>query len=551
MSSPGIGSGLDVKAIAEQLALAEVTPAKNRLDKMQSSFVAKLSSLGMIKSALGKLQSFMEKLSNLQELYAMKTVVSDPTILTAQVDSSAIPGNYQIQVMNLASQQTLASSSFTSPATVVGNGSLTISFGAYSSDLSTFTPNPEAAAVTITIAPGQDSLQAIQNSINNSGAGIVASIVQDSSGARLVLASPQTGQNYAMKISSASPSLAGLTYDPTTGNTSHLQQTAAATDSQIQFNGLTLSQSNNDYDNIISGISVNLLKASPGNTINLAIENNKTQLNGLIHDFVAQYNEAMSTLNNLTGYDPLTKSAGPMQGDSDIRAIKFALSGLITQAYNSPGSPLQSLSDIGIKTSISRSTMGFLSIDEPTLSNAMENNYQYIGSLFAKSAVASDPEIRVNSLSSRVDAGVYDVLLDTYVPGVSMSGSINGVPASSTDGYTLQGSGDLRDLYLDVTGGSTGSRGKITVTDGAAVQLNTFLSSVLDKNSNLSSRSKQLDERIDETGFKREKLADRAEALRDRYFKQFSRLDQLMASMLSISSFLTQELARLPDFNRK
>lgn len=108
ISSPGIGSGLDIKAIVDALVKAEISPTKNRLDRQEANLSTQLSALGQIKSALAKLQTSIMKLTDMTQFQALTANVSDSTSLSASITSiDATTGNYQIQIQQLATQQIL------------------------------------------------------------------------------------------------------------------------------------------------------------------------------------------------------------------------------------------------------------------------------------------------------------------------------------------------------------------------------------------------------------------------------------------------------------
>ncbi|CDZ78354.1 Flagellar cap protein [Legionella massiliensis] len=556
ISSPGIGSGLDVKSIVDALVKAEITPTKNRLDRQEADLTTKLSAFGQIKSALAKLQTSMMKLADLSQFNTLTTSVSDNSALTTSISSSsaASPGNYQLQVQQLATQQNLASAAFASSATTVGDGTLTINFGTYSNNNTVFTANPSAQPLTITISPGQDSLASIRDAINNSGSGVQASIVQDNTGARLTLMSTNTGQASAMQITVAdsdgnntdASGLSALAYDPTTGVNS-LTQTVAAVDSQVYINGLLLTQSTNQLQTAIQGININLLKAQPGVNVNLSVSTNQTQVTSMVNDFIKQYNDTMSTLNSLTSYDPSTKKGSPLQSDAGVRALKFSLSSLLSQSIGSNSGSIQSLADLGIMSD----DKGLLSMDSNTFNNALNTNANAIATFFAKSATTTDPNIRVQSVGLNVAAGSYAIAINSFTPGSTLSGTIGGIFASSTDGRTLNGSGIYAGLSLDVLAGSTGDRGFVQVTDGLAAQFNNLLSTYLDTGGTLESRTDQINSGLDDVSKQRDQLALRAQSLADRYSKQFTALDTLLSSMQNTSNFLSQQLANLPLSNQK
>lgn len=555
MSSPGIGSGLDVKTIVEALVKADIGPAKSRLDRHEAKLSTQLSAIGQVKAALAKLQDSMYKLSNLSQFQTLSAAVSNTSVLTASITGNgATAGNYQIQVQQLATQQSLASAPLLNSTSTIGSGSLTIQFGTYSNSNTTFTPNPNQQSVSITIGPNESSLIGIQDAINNSNAGVQASIVQDNLGARLTLVSKTTGQASSMRISvvdndgnnTDAAGLSALAYDPTSG-VSNLTQTVAALDSQVTINGLLLTQSSNQLQTAIEGVNINLLSAQPGVPVNLTIANNQQQTTDMINGFMEQYNNTMTTINSLTNYNKETKNMSVLQSDSSIRNLKFNLANLIGQSLDYIKGPIKSLVDLGFKTD----RKGLLSLDSNTFNAVLANNYAAIGTLFAKTGSATDPDVRVSAVGMGIEEGPYSLNISQYTPGVSLSGSISGVNAISTDGITLTGTGNLGELSLEILGGSTGSRGYIHVNDGFAVLFHNLILDYLGDKGDLTTKTNQLKGYIKDIDAEREQLGMRAMTLSDRYTKQFSALDSLLMKMQKTSQFLTQQLANLPQTNQK
>lgn len=206
-------------------------------------------------------------------------------------------------------------------------------------------------------------------------------------------------------------------------------------------------------------------------------------------------------------------------------------------------SPLKTLADMGIKTTKS----GLLEINEDQLAKAVEINYDAIGAFFAKSAKASDSNVKINNIGADVKAGTYALTIDSFNPGVNLSGTIGGLIATSSNGVTLKGSGTLKNLSLDVTGGGVGARGSVTVTDGLAVKFNNLVDQFLNDKGTLVDRSSSLNQQIEKLTEDRERLDYRSQELGKRYLKQFTALDGLLSQMQSTSNFLSQQLANLPQ----
>ncbi|MCL9684636.1 flagellar filament capping protein FliD [Legionella maioricensis] len=542
LSSPGIGSGLDVKTLVDALVKAEITPLQTRHDNQLSSVNTELSAVGQLKSSLASLQTSLNNLSDISNFYNMKYSVSNTDFLSATLTPQAVKGTYQVEIQKLAQQQSLASGYLNT--TSVGSGSITINFGTYNANKTTFTANASATPVTVTIAPGSDSLIAVRDAINNTNSGVTASIVTDNQGSRLTLTSSKTGENYAMQVNS---NITALKYDPTIGN-NDLTETIAAQNSVVKINGLTLTQSTNQLQDAISGVTLNLKKAELGTITTFTVDDNKDQLTTLVNDFVKKYNDSITLLTNLTGYNKDTKQSGIFQGDPQFRNLKLNLSKWATSPLSQSTNPIQSLADLGITTTDN----GLLEINQDKYNAALSTNYANIGALFAKTATATDSNIRINSVGAGVPAGKYDVSLTQFTPGVSMSGTIGTSPATSTDGVTLNGSSELSGLSIKVLSGSTGARGKVAVNDGIAVLMNQFLDSYMDATTgDLDQRTKQLNKQVTELGKTQTQIDARSVSVQNRYLKQFNALDVLLTQMQSTSSFLTQQLAALPKLTTK
>ena len=125
----GIGSGLDINGIVEQLVAAERAPTNNRLNLQEARANAELSAVGQLKSALSTFRDSLEALSELENFQKRAVAISDDEVLSATVDSSAVPGTYDIEVTSLASIQKLRSGAFADATAAIGTGNLTITVG--------------------------------------------------------------------------------------------------------------------------------------------------------------------------------------------------------------------------------------------------------------------------------------------------------------------------------------------------------------------------------------------------------------------------------------
>jgi len=130
--------------------------------------------------------------------------------------------------------------------------------------------------------------------------------------------------------------------------------------------------------------------------------------------------------------------------------------------------------------------------------------------------------------------------------GTDVAGSIGGFSATGL-GQRLTGAAGspTTGLALDVTGGSTGSRGVVSFARGYAARLDGLLQGLLARDGAIASRTTGINATIKDLDRQRDVLDRRLADIEARYRKQFTDLDSLMSSMTATSTFLTQQLQQL------
>lgn len=124
LSSPGIGSGIDVNTIVSKLMAVESAPLAD-YDKKSASYLAQVSAFGNLSGALGSFQSSLSSLTSLSGFQTMSATPGDNSILTASATGTAIPGSYRINVTQVAQAQTLASGGYKTTTAAIGTGAKT------------------------------------------------------------------------------------------------------------------------------------------------------------------------------------------------------------------------------------------------------------------------------------------------------------------------------------------------------------------------------------------------------------------------------------------
>jgi len=405
ISSTGIGSGLDINGIVTSLTTAAGLAQNTQLSDRKSSLTAQVSAYGTFRSALSTLQATLKTLETPTTLAGRTATISDSKVASGSATADAIPAQYSLQVQNLATAASLASQPVSSGTTVVGTGTLTIAVGGSSASISIDSTNNTLAGIAA----------AINSAPNNPG--VSATILTTSAGARLVLTGNTTGAANAITVtqSGGDGGLAALTYDPTHGVT-NLTQTQAATDANFSVNGFAATSPGNQVTSVISGVTLNLAGTTAANTpATLTIGNDTTGAQTSIGTFVTALNGLITSIQSLTGYDPSTKTAGPLLGNATLQSFQSQLSKILDQVQSGTAGTGTSLASLGITAN----TQGTYNTNTTTLGNALTANLTPVGNFFGGA----------NGIATQLNT-----LINGYTQSGGLLDSINkGLQSSLTD----------------------------------------------------------------------------------------------------------------------
>jgi len=366
--STGIGSGLDIAGIVQSLVAAEGQPVELRIGQNEAKAQSKLSAFGSLKATLSDFRDKLDAMKKADAFLARAASSGNEDVFTAITTSTALPAQYDVEVVQLAQSQKLTSGAFLDADTVVGTGSIVLSLGAEST--------------TIEITSENNTLAGIRDTINAKldNPGVSATIVNADSGSYLILTADKTGaaNEITLTQSGGDGGLSALEYDPGNGLVS-LTETAAAQDALIRIDGLDVASSSNSIEGAIQGVTIDLFSATPGSTSKLTVENDESAAKSLVEDFVASYNALVNTLESLTDYNVESETAAPLLGDATVRTIRDQIRRELSSVVQDENSPFSSLSDIGIETELD----GTLTIDDTALGEALGDEFVKFGQLFS------------------------------------------------------------------------------------------------------------------------------------------------------------------------
>lgn len=452
VSSPGIGSNLDVKSIVEGLMQIE----RKSLDTIQarkSDYQARLSGLGTLKSALTTFQSALAQVSQPSRFGGIKTSGFDNTLLSVDASVSVAAGQYALNVSKLAQPQMTVAAGQASTSAPIGDGTatrMTFSFGTISGGTLTdgqysgasFDLDPTRTGGSIVIDSSNNSLTGIRDAINAANLGVRASIVNDGSSEapyRLVLTSSETGVGGSVRIDVDAAEEGGgtnaalanlLAHDP--AGVQNLRQQSAAQNAELTINGIAITSATNKVQGALEGVSLNLLKTG---TTTLTVAADPNVAKQAVSEFVKAYNDLTRTLNALTANEPGSATVGPLASDTSVTVLRSQMVRALSQTVGS--GEVQSLADLGIRTQAD----GTLSLDDAKLTAKIASTPDEVMRLFAEVGKSTDSLISTQTITSKTQPGTYAVQVTQLATQGALAGATPApltITAGDNDAFTIR-----------------------------------------------------------------------------------------------------------------
>jgi flagellar hook-associated protein 2 len=344
-----LSGGIDVTS-AVNGAMGALEIPEQLLQQQQTTLQSQVSALNQVSTDLSSLLTSVQALTDpAGSLNSMSTTSSDSTVVTADATSGSQPGNHTVVVNSLATTSSYYSTNeLTNASTTFTPGSITLQVGGN-------TP------VTIPPTGTDNTLAGLVSDINNSNAGVTASVVTDSGGSRLALVSNSSGLAGNITVTA---NTTGLTLaNPVTGQ-----------NASLVVDGIPVASASNTVTSI-PGLTLNLQNANPKETVSIGVAADTDAASTAIQGFVTAYNTVIADINAQTATG--SGSTAVLQGDPTMRDIQQRVLTDITASVLGNGS-VSNLDSIGI----AMNDDGTLTVNSSTLNNALSSNFTQVQNLF-------------------------------------------------------------------------------------------------------------------------------------------------------------------------
>ena len=286
----------------------------------------------------------------------------------------------------------------------------------------------ETATVVDIAVMAADTLEDVADAINDSDAGITASVIRTSEDTyTLSLSARNTGADNVMNITvtdtdgnnTDTNGLSRLVFDA--GVTENLTQTQAAQDAIFSLDGVDgIERSSNTVTDVITGVTLTLNQAHENpatESDKLTITRDTSAISEKMSTFVDAYNDLLDFFGEYQKkYDEEEDTAGVLVGDNTTNMIRNTLRRRLFGTVSGLTS-LNRLADIGI--ALNQEENPRLELDGSTLSTMLSNNFEDVRDFFTKTTEGAEGfAVRfMDSIDGMLDS--YNGILSTRKSGIT------------------------------------------------------------------------------------------------------------------------------------
>jgi flagellar hook-associated protein 2 len=535
----GTSSKLNTGALIEN----EVAQNNFRADKIDIKVEENDLLIAGYEEFYGLAQNFQESLTNLKSqtsfldngnVFAQRTGDLQSTgaiatsLINVSIEENAPIGDYTIVVEQKAQE-------FSAGSTNV------VDKDADLNEVGSFTIGIDSKVAQQIDVVATDSLQDIADKINLStgDSGVSASVIKVSETEyQLIIEGTET--NEAMTISTLSGSIMqNLSIVDGTDTFEAAQIIQNEQGSQIIYNGATITRDDNAYDDLITGLSFDVLEADAGSTLTISVANDISSAKEAVLDFVDSYNayREFAIINQQVNADGSIPEEAILFSNNFLDTLNYQISTLLS---GSTGDGLAgSLRNLGITFD---NQNRLLVEKEAELDAALLDDFQNVANFFSTNVTSDNDEFAVIGNTSLVEDLSFTLDIATDVDGNITAATVGGTSAFTIDGQRLVGNaGTVYEGLTFAYAGTTDTSIAVTLSAGLADLLNNTIEGYTNPNGIIQDQISALNDENQDYAEDAKEIRERGEEIREDAIAKYaameaklSRLDSLLNTVRAL-----------------
>jgi flagellar hook-associated protein 2 len=188
------------------------------------------------------------------------------------------------------------------------------------------------------------------------------------------------------------------------------RELVAGADASIIVDGVTTTSADNTVNDVLSGATLNLLKADIDTTVTLNIDRDVDEIMEKISVFVDAYNEITSYIQQQQSHnEDEEETSGILFGDGTLSSVKSDITSTLIQSVWGVSSEYSMMGLVGINVD----NEGQLNIDTEKLEGYLNTNFNDVKNLFSANGTTNAGTMEYVSHSRDTQAGEYTVNITT------------------------------------------------------------------------------------------------------------------------------------------
>ncbi len=359
ISFGSINTGLP-KDIVKQIMKAERIPLQN-MEKRKGNVEAKKTLVEELISLVNGVQGDIAKNSNSRSLRELKVDTNESLVGVALDKNVAEPGNYQLEIVQLAQKSSAMSSGFEDRTdSYVGVGYIQYTL-----------PNGENKEIYID--SNNSSLDGIAKLINkDTNNGLRATVINDGSGSenpwRLLLSLDKTGDENLAEFP--------YFYFVDGEDDLYLEFERKAQDAKVKIDGFEIEVGENQLKDMIPGATIDLKKAKPGEEFSIKISEDTEKITEKISGLVEKLNAILAFIKKQNTLDEKSDTSKTLGGDLVLQNLESRIRGAIFKGIKTDKG-IKRFGDLGV--AFQRD--GQLALDEKKFNAMLANDYNSVSQI--------------------------------------------------------------------------------------------------------------------------------------------------------------------------
>ncbi len=522
------GSGLNLSELAGSIAAAETAPKIYAAEKKKAEAEVAISAYAQLRAAF---EDFDGSLAYMQGASVLSAQSASSAISVEVTERSAVTeATSSVDVIQTAKRQVLEFTGFTGPDDIIGTGDISVEFGVWTDDNTTFTANPSYPGSTITIGEGA-TLQDFANALSSLD-GVTAKVLDRGDGTYTLGIVSEEGAGRAMRFETTNATGALVDFDTTTTNVD--KQVQAAQNALLTVDGVTIFRDTNVIDDAIDGLTLTLNGTTEFPT-GVTVKRDAELASQMLQTFVSQINTTIRTIKDMTVYGTADNDAGDLAGDRTVQKLLKDFTDVLKQPLTGHRDDPVYMADLGVATNRD----GTLYLNTALFERAFTNDPDAFDQVFQDTFRSDNDGITVSgTANSSTKSGSYDFSFDPDAGTVRMGNS--SMFATALDDNMIRfvaTSGDMAGVVMLME--NTATTGTISYGRSLVSSLREVLDDALRVNGTFDSRDTYFNNIMTEQDAELKEAEERTETIETRYLKRFAAMETAISALNATGEYLS------------